>query len=467
MINLLPALATELPRLAAEFAQAQPRHVQIEDCFDTDASMRLLAALRATRNDASALAPDTAGMSPEPLAAYLRTTDFLDMIAAITGVQGLVEGAAATDSMSEPATEPPAELQLRLQLIFDLVAAPTPKIRCLIVDASEPAALDKGAMASLRMSASDSEPLLTLDLHGPVVDLPAAPELPPYARLSLYGVGTAHPTGHYYSPVCDPADLVQRRDEIWPAQVPECLGIDFDDESHRRVLEQWFPRFIGDYDYPEHGPEDNELQFYYTQNSQFSWLDSRALFVLMRALQPRRIIEVGSGYSSLLMADVNRRHFDGAIDIRCVEPYPREFLTRGVPGIKEVIVERVQQVPLATFEALEANDILFIDSSHVGKTGSDVNYLFFEVLPRLKSGVVIHVHDIFLPAEYLQNWAIDENRSWNEQYLLRALLMYSTAFKPMFGCYYAWLRHQERVRIALAHPKGRAFGGGSFWLRRQ
>ncbi|MGE4073292.1 MAG: class I SAM-dependent methyltransferase [Lysobacterales bacterium] len=289
----------------------------------------------------------------------------------------------------------------------------------------------------------------------------------PYSqRLPLTGVGTSQPTGHYYSPVCDPDELAARREELWPAEPPECLGIDFDDESHRQILQQWFPRFIADFDYPEHGNEDHELNSYYTQNSQFSWLDARTLFVMLRALRPKRVIEVGSGYSSLLMADVNQRFLDGAVDIRCIEPYPRDFLKRGMAGISEVIVKRVQDVPLTEFAALAANDILFIDSSHVAKTGSDVNYLFFEVLPRLQPGVIVHVHDIFLPAEYLESWAIDLNRSWNEQYLLRALLMHSTAFKPMFGCSYAWLRHPDLVAAALALPGGAGFGGGSFWIRR-
>lgn len=287
------------------------------------------------------------------------------------------------------------------------------------------------------------------------------------APLPLHGVGTPHPNGHFYSPVCDPADLADRRDEIWPNPPRPCLGIDFDDPSHENILKEWFPRFIQDYDYPEHGPEDRELEFYYTQNSQFGWLDSRTLFVFLRSLRPRRVIEVGSGYSSLLMADVNNRFLNGQVQIKCIEPYPREFLTRGIAGLSEVLVSRVQDVPLSTFEELQANDILFIDSSHVGKTGSDVNYLFFEVLPRLQPGVVIHVHDISLPADYQQEWAIDENRSWNEQYLLRALLMFSNGFRPMFGCYYAWLKHQTLVVDALALRNGRGFGGGSFWFKRQ
>lgn len=277
---------------------------------------------------------------------------------------------------------------------------------------------------------------------------------------------TSHPPGHFYSPVVDPATLGARVAELWPAQ-PRILGIDFNDDSHLHLLRDVLPRYLPEYDYAEQDEGgDEQLERFYTRNSQFSWLDSRALFALLRHWRPRRVIEVGSGYSSLLMADVNQRFLGGECEIRCIEPYPRPFLLKGVPGLASVDQRMVQDVPLETFETLAPGDILFIDSSHVAKTGSDVNYLFFEVLPRLPAGVRIHVHDIFLPHEYPRDWVLTENRSWNEQYLLRALLMYSTAFRVVFGCSYAFYRFPEAVRDALAHPKGHAFAGGSIWLER-
>jgi hypothetical protein len=121
---------------------------------------------------------------------------------------------------------------------------------------------------------------------------------------------------------------------------------------------------------------------------------------------------------------------------------------------------------LEFFDQLSSNDVLFIDSSHVSKTGSDVNYLYFEVLPRLKKGVKIHIHDIFLPNDYLKDWVLNEKRSWNEQYLLRALLMYSTAFQVVFGCSYADEKMPELVKHGLADPEERSFGGGSFWIEK-
>ncbi|HVF64629.1 MAG TPA: class I SAM-dependent methyltransferase [Casimicrobiaceae bacterium] len=270
--------------------------------------------------------------------------------------------------------------------------------------------------------------------------------------------------GHFYSPVVDPDALATERERIWP-QRPTIAGIDFNDESHRRVLTEWFPRFMPDYDYPEHVDEDVAPGRFYTQNTQFSWLDARALFVLLRAWEPKRIVEVGSGYSSLLIADVNRRHFGGRIDVTCIEPYPRTFLKRGVEGIGRLVERKVQQIPATEFGRLAAGDMLFIDSSHVAKTGSDVNYLYFDVLPTLAAGVRVHVHDIFLPHDYPQDWVLTEQRSWNEQYLLRALLMYArTALRVEFGCAYAFHAFPELVVRALAHPKGHGFGGGSFWF---
>jgi hypothetical protein len=273
------------------------------------------------------------------------------------------------------------------------------------------------------------------------------------------------PDGHFYSPICDTRDLEQRRERIW-GETAEILGIDFNERSHVAVLQTLFPRYFPFYDYPDVLEETGNLKSFYTKNTEFGWLDSRLLFVLLNAWKPGRMIEVGSGFSSLLTADVNARFLSGSMHFSCIEPYPRQFLKSSIDGLNELIVEKVEDLPFSLFEGLRDGDVLFIDSSHVAKTGSDVNYLFFEILPRLKPGVRVHVHDVFLPREYPEHWVLKENRSWNEQYLLRALLMHSNWFEVLFGCTLAVERYRPLVARALGLAPEEVFGGSSFWIRR-
>ena len=283
------------------------------------------------------------------------------------------------------------------------------------------------------------------------------------SRLPGFGYSSAFPGGHFYSPVTNPADLATREDEIWTDAPFTCHDISFNDPLHQAILAEWFPRHMGRYDYPE-SCEDPDR--FFTRNPMFSWLDSRALFVFLLECQPRRLIEIGSGYSSLLTADVNHRFLGNAMEFSCIEPYPRDFLKKGFPGLGKLHQTRVEKTGLGIFNELEAGDILFVDSSHVSRTGSDVNFIVFEILPRLPQGVMVHFHDIFLPQEYPRQWAIDENRSWNEQYLLRALLMNSNTWEVMFGCNYAHLSHRPLVASALNTDENRALSGSSFWIRK-
>ena len=272
------------------------------------------------------------------------------------------------------------------------------------------------------------------------------------------------PPGHFYSPVVDPATLAGKEAGFWDGE-PQCLGIDFNDESqklHLEAIRQNSHACV----YPDAVDTSAETPRFSHNNDQFGWLDSRALFGILNHYQPKNVIEVGGGYSSLLIGDVNARMLGSSINFISIEPYPRDFLDRGFSGLTRLIKQKVEEVPHEVFDILGDGDILFIDSSHVAKTGSDVNYLFFEILPRLRKGVIIHVHDIYLPDEYPREWVIDENRSWNEQYVLRALLMYSTTFKVIFGSWYAFRKFPELVSAALNLPDGSAFGGGSIWLRK-
>jgi hypothetical protein len=288
------------------------------------------------------------------------------------------------------------------------------------------------------------------------------------ARILLRGTGSgagirkAFNDGHFYSPVIDAKELQRDAARVWSHAV-ELPGIDFNEVEQRRWLTEVLPQHLPDYDYPDELPPNSDESAFYTKNTQYSWLDARALFAFLRELRPRRMVEIGSGFSSLLAADVNRRFLDGRLDLTCIEPYPRPFLRKGIPGISRLIEARVQDVALNTFTCLEAGDILFIDSSHVSKTGSDVNFIYFEILPRLCPGVVVHIHDIFFPHDYPQQWVLELGIHWNEQYLVRAMLTDSRGFSVLLGCAYVLERFPDLLRTALG---GELYGGGSLWLQR-
>ncbi|HEY8329241.1 MAG TPA: class I SAM-dependent methyltransferase [Rhodanobacter sp.] len=265
----------------------------------------------------------------------------------------------------------------------------------------------------------------------------------------------------FYSPLVDVIDVIRRGDTFWHPD-PQDLGIDFHTREQTALLAACAP-FLAQYNYPAMGAADAKLDAFYDGNSQFSYLDARMLFALMQLWRPARIIEVGSGYSTLLMEDVNRRLLDGATQITSIEPYPRPFMQRlGKRGIT-LIEQKVQDVPFDRFTELQAGDVLFIDSSHVVKTGSDVNALIFGVLPRLSAGVRIHFHDVFLPHEYPESW-VREGRSWNEQYLVRALLQFGTNhFRMLFSSAYAATCLPDVVAGALG---GTPQSGGSLWIEK-
>jgi hypothetical protein len=270
------------------------------------------------------------------------------------------------------------------------------------------------------------------------------------------------PVGHFYSPIADPEDISARMEQIWN-QSDSMVGIDLNVEYQLSLLKELKP-YVCEIDYPVEQPVDEPHTYFY-KNDQFPCLDAEFLFTMLCHFKPRRIIEVGSGFSSLITADVNQRQFIKDFKFSCIEPFPRQFLLDGVDGIDELIVEKVENVDHSIFDNLESGDVLFIDSSHVSKVGSDVNHLYFEVIPRLKFGVIVHIHDIFLPDEYPKKWVIDEGRNWNEQYLLRSFLQFNESFEILWAAHFMGSRYQDEV--VNTFPRCIELGkGGSMWLRR-
>ena len=270
------------------------------------------------------------------------------------------------------------------------------------------------------------------------------------------------PPGHFYSPIANLADV--RRDEtrIFKKERRLGPGIQLREEEQTRLLQMLVK-------YYEELPFDDSprgsLRYGYN-NPAYSYSDGIFLYSIIRHFRPKRIIEVGSGHSSCLMLDVNDLFFGGQIKCEFIDPYPELLLSLLKKGEAEKITYhrcRLQDVSLDKFEALEDNDILFIDSTHVTKVGSDVNHLFFEVLPILKPGVLVHLHDIFYPFEYPKSW-IYEGRNWSEAYLLRAFLQFNEGFKIVL--FNTFLEHFHRDFFLRRMPLCLKNEGGSIWLKR-
>jgi hypothetical protein len=296
-----------------------------------------------------------------------------------------------------------------------------------------------------------------------VVETPALAPAPVAHVVSadVAAIPLLFPIGHFYSPIADPVDIKAREAKLW-AKPNSMSGINLNDAEQLMLLKQLKPFTLG-ISYPVQKP-DNETTYFY-ENDQYPVLDAQFLYAALCHYKPKRVFEVGSGFSSLITADVNRSVFNNAIDFRCLEPYPRQFLIDGVNGITELAQTKIEDMSLLYFDVLEENDILFIDSTHVSKVGSDVNYLFFEVIPRLKKGVIVHIHDIFLPDEYPKNWVIEQGRNWNEQYLLRAFLQFNSEWKITWAASYMGSRHMDAVHETFPDYPSLG-GGGSLWMQR-
>jgi predicted O-methyltransferase YrrM len=280
-------------------------------------------------------------------------------------------------------------------------------------------------------------------------------------RAAVEAVRLFVPPGHFYSPVVGPSEL----EHAYQPSSEDTPGITLD----LRAMEAVFHHLMdarGELRFPS---ERTDGFRYYYQNEMFDYGDAAVLSGMLRYLRPQRWIEVGCGYSSAALLDTLDRTPSLETWVTFIEPNPGHRLNALLLGADQdkarIIEAGVQQVHLDLFEELEANDVLFLDTTHISKTGSDVNHELFEILPRLNPGVVIHFHDVFDGFEYPPEWVFQQNRSWNEQYLLRAFL----TFNPKFEIFYAndaFARRRPEVVKSLdgsilANP------GGGLWLRRK
>ena len=276
----------------------------------------------------------------------------------------------------------------------------------------------------------------------------------------------------YDAPVPDEADLsgdFQERRSAMP-------GVAMDDRGALELLETVFSRYTDEFRaaVPLERPAGAGPDAFHLINGTFMAVDAHVYYAFIRHGKPRRIVEIGGGNSSVLagMACERNRAEDGrAPRLTVVEPYPGEALRNGFPGLSELVAGKVQDAPTSLFASLAAGDILFIDSSHVLRSGGDVQHEYLEILPRLAPGVLVHVHDISLPKPYPRVY-FEQGLYWNEQYLLQAFLAFNSRFEVVWPGNYMILNYPDRVCAAFPeyHAMRREYPQSepsSFWMRRR
>lgn len=277
---------------------------------------------------------------------------------------------------------------------------------------------------------------------------------------------------HFYSPIPDLKDLEKRK--VWD-QRSNMKGINFDIKRQLGLLDRLGKKFSHECVWPFAKTTD-ETEFHLDNNS-FLYGDAASLHCLIREFKPRRIIEIGSGYSSKVISralELNKKEVGKQGEYIIIDPYPPEYVSKKLIKFTCLIKERVELIDAKFFERLSKNDILFIDSGHSVRIGSDVNYLYLEVLPRLKNGVIVHCHDIDMPYEYPKCYSTNEvfRQFWTERYLLQAFLIFNNRFEVILPMGYLMRNHIAKFKKLFRSynplkPGGRLSISVSFWMRRK
>jgi hypothetical protein len=272
--------------------------------------------------------------------------------------------------------------------------------------------------------------------------------------------------GHFYSPIPSLEEIEKYSNRLFrlPVNELEVIGIDFNVNNQLELLKS-FKTIYSEIPYTK---EKTGLTRYYFNNQNYSYTDAIMLYSIIRHFKPANIVEIGSGFSSCATLDINELFFSNRINCTFIEPYPEllnSLIRKEDQSENKIIVSKVQETDIEIYTSLNANDILFIDSSHIMKMGSDLQYILFNILPKLKEGVIIHFHDIFYPFEYPKKWITENFYAWNEIYVLRAFLTNNNAMEILIFNHYLTIVHkkwfEENMPLCLNNP------GGSLWLRKK
>jgi len=263
----------------------------------------------------------------------------------------------------------------------------------------------------------------------------------PYCKNALINIGVFPIENHYYEPQFDYETHCYNF-----SKDRNLTGIDWNVPSQLQRLDT----FIFSNELTGIHQENNELEFH-LNNGSFESGDAEYWYQIIRAIKPKRIFEIGCGNSTLLAIkaiSINKKENDKyTCEHVCIEPYEMPWLEK---TNVQVIREKVENLELSFFAQLQENDILFIDSSHIIRPQGDVVFEYLELIPSLKKGVIVHIHDIFSPKNYLKEWIQDKVIFWNEQYLLEAFLSHNKSFKIIGALNF--LRHHYYEKLKMVAP---------------
>jgi len=281
------------------------------------------------------------------------------------------------------------------------------------------------------------------------------------AELIFTRLGVLPINDHYYQPLINPKKHLR-----YPLSKDRNLpGISFNDHQQLSILDNF------DFNdellkIPLEAPK-GEMTFYYNNHS-FCSGDAEYLYNTVRFYKPNKIIEIGSGYSTLMIINALKKNrsenANQTIEHICIEPFEQPWLEK-MPA--KIIRDKVENLSVEIFQSLRENDILFIDSSHMIRPQGDVLFEYLEILPILSPGVLVHIHDIFTPKDYLDEWVLKDHKLWNEQYLLEAFLSLNDHFEVLGALNY--LSHKYHRQFANKSPVYAKHPGrepGSIWLRK-
>jgi methyltransferase family protein len=268
----------------------------------------------------------------------------------------------------------------------------------------------------------------------------------------------------YYSPV---PNLDELPEGFWGRESP-MHGVDFDTASQLAFVEEELAPYLSEFDPPLEptGVADE----YFMRNEFYGGVDAQLLYAVLRRFGPARVLELGSGYSSLVVEAAAERNRQEQRELRhtVVDPYPSGIFSERFTKSREIMARRAQDVPLSVYEGLTAGDVLLVDTTHTVKLGGDVTFLVLEVLPLLRRGVLVHIHDVFLPWEYPREWFEEEEWFWAEQYMIQAFLALNSEYEVLFGTQALARKHPTALAELISSFKHARANGeyAALWLRR-